>query len=788
MSAENAFDIDDPSCLDLFVEGRIQKEDASRQKTTAVEIASRFSRQPGVILADEVGMGKTFVALAVAAWAHFSDPQRRPVVVMVPPALSSKWPIDAAVFREKCLIGNWKNKFTFTETPIVSGVDLLHRLSHIGKEKKSIIFVTHGAFFRSMTDDWIKLAIMRRALYWKKKDVDRVKDALSKFAGDILNKQLVSSQEHWKGLLSRDPDEWVEYLNKHNLKSLATDNKNPVPGVLWDAICSEESKVDLEIIRQLLNKIPKKITDSYDTNIGKFKFQMKKAINDFWERLKGRMILKLPLLIFDEAHHLKNSETKLVKSLFLNDTEDEEAVKGTFHAVFKKMLFLTATPFQLGHDELLRVLGLFGSVSWTPRKAGAIGAEDFIEMMAELRKRLDQAQERAQRFDEMWGRLRREDLFIDGEAYANTETWFPIAESADHLLSEIGRAAVACAQEAESSMKKAEAALKPWVIRHLKPRQMVSRGKLVDRRKRIVGAGIITGGKNEMGIVVKDNARLPFLLAARTVAITRQGRAVYAEGLASSYEAFLDTRKNKRAALDEDVEVFHSEENQRSEWYAKSISEALETQYGKGGREGHPKIAATTKKVIDLWAKGEKVLVFCHYIETGKALRLSISRALSMKIRELAKENMSGLPTTKIESRLESIGKKFFVTEGEVRTRFDNTIRRYLSKHTEALAGSEKVLTESFRRFIRTPSFLVRYFDLSRGIKPEDVITAFESRNSSMMSLHNLVEDFLDFIARRCNDVERDEYIKAILKVQTGKSSECRQMKSFPARSTTGRP
>ena len=37
-----------------------------------------------------------------------------------------------------------------------------------------------------------------------------------------------------------------------------------------------------------------------------------------------------------------------------------------------------------------------------------------------------------------------------------------------------------------------------------------------------------------------------------------------------------------------------------------------------------------------------------------------------------------------------------------------------------------------------------------------------------MMSLHKLVEDFLDFIARRCNDVERDEYIKAILKVQTG--------------------
>ena len=46
-------------------EGRISKEDASRQMGTAAEILRRLDRQPGVILADEVGMGKTFVALAV---------------------------------------------------------------------------------------------------------------------------------------------------------------------------------------------------------------------------------------------------------------------------------------------------------------------------------------------------------------------------------------------------------------------------------------------------------------------------------------------------------------------------------------------------------------------------------------------------------------------------------------------------------------------------------------------------------------------------------------------------
>ncbi len=45
---------------------RISREDADRQSATVKEILRRLERQPGLVLADEVGMGKTFVALAVA--------------------------------------------------------------------------------------------------------------------------------------------------------------------------------------------------------------------------------------------------------------------------------------------------------------------------------------------------------------------------------------------------------------------------------------------------------------------------------------------------------------------------------------------------------------------------------------------------------------------------------------------------------------------------------------------------------------------------------------------------
>lgn len=85
-----------------FHSDRVSGRDATRQATTVREILRRLAKQPGLVLADEVGMGKTFVALGVAIAAALSDKQRRPVVVMVPSSLHEKWPRDFGVFRDLC--------------------------------------------------------------------------------------------------------------------------------------------------------------------------------------------------------------------------------------------------------------------------------------------------------------------------------------------------------------------------------------------------------------------------------------------------------------------------------------------------------------------------------------------------------------------------------------------------------------------------------------------------------------------------------------------------------------
>jgi SNF2 family DNA or RNA helicase len=95
-------DICDPPpelVLGTRLNGRVPEIDQTRQRAEVVEILRRLRDQPGVVLADEVGMGKTFVALAIAYSVAVRSP-RGPVIVMVPANLVDKWEQDLKTFCE----------------------------------------------------------------------------------------------------------------------------------------------------------------------------------------------------------------------------------------------------------------------------------------------------------------------------------------------------------------------------------------------------------------------------------------------------------------------------------------------------------------------------------------------------------------------------------------------------------------------------------------------------------------------------------------------------------------
>src|SRR5438093_7712631 len=157
-----AFSIPYPEGAISLSTDRVSKEDAHRQERTAQEILRRLERQAGLILADEVGMGKTFVALAVASAISLSRPDDGPVIVMVPPSLKQKWPKDWSVFFEKCL--NQDTCKHLDAELADSGVSFLRLMDDAPHDRKEIIFLTHSALDRSLTDEWIKLAVIKRAL------------------------------------------------------------------------------------------------------------------------------------------------------------------------------------------------------------------------------------------------------------------------------------------------------------------------------------------------------------------------------------------------------------------------------------------------------------------------------------------------------------------------------------------------------------------------------------------------------------------------------------------------
>ena len=182
--------------LDLYVKGRISQRDARRQTRTAKEILKRINNQPGVILADEVGMGKTFVALAVATSVHFQDKRRRPVVVMVPPSLKEKWPKDFRVFKEKCIRSESVKKYlTFKSAD--NAIEFLKLLDDAPYSRVSIIFLTHGAMnpYRKLQDKWVKLAILQKAIF-KKPGAKKIRRAMCRFIGNLLRMKNLASQNN----------------------------------------------------------------------------------------------------------------------------------------------------------------------------------------------------------------------------------------------------------------------------------------------------------------------------------------------------------------------------------------------------------------------------------------------------------------------------------------------------------------------------------------------------------------------------------------------------------------
>jgi hypothetical protein len=757
--------------IDLYVKDRITKEDAQRQTRTASAIIERLEDRPGIILADEVGMGKTFVALAVACSIAIKRKKVGPVVIMVPPSLRDKWPRDFELFRERCLPKSRQNTMQYGRAD--RAVEFLKLLDDPPERQKSIIFLTHGAMYRGLSDRWVQLAMIQRALY-RRRNAGDIKRSLYRNLGSLLGMKWVERRDEsiWEKLLDAPTQRWLKILKSSGIDpendNDATTDDDPVPELVVEALADLDVS---PIFDQLKTELPRRQTKHFESHMAAFRRTLRSAMRELWASCIRQMDYRLPLLVLDEAHHLKNPATQLA-SLFQEREAKEDAdliSRGPFAGVFERMLFLTATPFQLGHHELCSVINRFSGISWRTSSAPPGGKRRFETDIRSLAKKLDRAQETAVRFEQSWGKLDANNAHIDTPSPSEIEMWWKNLVAGSGEMSPVVEAVLHRYERTRSSLQEAEKSLKPWVIRHMKPREIQSSSGSILRREYKIGSQILddrTPG-SEAGISIGPDALMPFLVACRLTTCMPDERPVFAEGLASSYEAFLHTRsQRKEAALDDDDEQVIPSINDRGEWYIDQLERLIPKGNLSESRQ-HPKVSAVVSQAINLWKRREKVLIFCHYIATGRILRQHISSAIEASIIEDGAISLD-IPEDQVEDRLELLGRRFFDTDSPARRACDKAVLDVLKPY-RALKSHRDDIVDIVRRYVRTPSFLVRYFPLKESTIDEAVMDqVMATRDDSRMSFRELLDSFFNFLTYRCSSYERNRYLEALDSIQTG--------------------
>lgn len=776
--------------LGTQLNARVPETDQKRQRAEVVDILGRLRNQPGVILADEVGMGKTFVALAIAYTVAVSSP-RGPVIVMVPANLVDKWEQDLKTFCELYL----ENRQAVRKGEVGAGkeprkgsavrygvarhsIELMKLLDDPPRERCHLIFLAQGAMSRRQGDKWIRLALIAEALRrhgrGKASRLIQVKKQIHRFLAELLwaigeERANDWKEDLWQQLLRTDPATWKDTYNSDTRDERRRLTDDPVPKSVTRALQSMELKPLSDALQQMpvrASGTGERISD----RLNDVRKALRKIEEELWKDLLAQARWRSPLLVMDEAHHLKNPRTSVARQLQSLDSEqDLRTGDGAMAKAFDRMLFLTATPFQLGHHELVSVLKRFGDVRWDVDELGT--TESFHQRLSDLGKHLTESQRTGIALQRSWSRLRPEDVHGDGDVAV---WWEKLLGSPRDTLSNHQRAVVDAYSNSKLCRAFAGDALRPWIVRHNKGTRWVDTD--IVRRQRLDGAAM-DGQDVPGGLAIPPQLLLPFFLGARSA--VKPGKDLLGEALCSSYEAFRFTRRTRQAGRDEQDDLLETTVDlSHSGWYLGEFDRALESCSGAS----HPKMNATVRRVVDLWEAGEKVLVFAFYRQTCRALRVHISQEIERRMMSTAQRQLhaAGREADRqaIDQLLERIQRRYFDDlDSPGRRALDDALGAIIQGSARALDEAEMSLeqrgslTDVMRRFLRVQTTLIRCFPLAEleTLGPSEAVRkTLDNADSSGVSWRNKFNGFVDFLTRQCSTDERRHYLEAAHQTQTG--------------------
>ena len=726
---------------------QIAPDDAVRQERTARRILDALREQPGIVLADEVGMGKTYVALAVmASVLEWRGRKGAPIVVMLPPGLLEKWRREWKNFRATCCR---PGQFDWVRDPVAhEALDFVRLVS--GEKRADVVWMTTTCFSREYRDPWVELAMIRWVLGTMRLS-ESSRAAIYKWTPRMIKKGPRSglTSQVMELLLRKPHADWQAVLVREGVLSEEADALLP-PALLKARIDASQGENWRSLREFLRNEVPGYKGAPSDSTLERAGKKLRSLCRAILPEVLSLVPWNSPMLILDEAHHAKNDSTKLA-GLFRSHEffeKGEDAARPRLLDRFDRMLFLTATPFQLGHGELIRILRSFAAANWGTSRAPVRSREDFLLDIEKLADRLSEGRAAARNLDRAWGSLTPELIGNDDTAANATEDedqrlyrWWQSVESQPR--NELERNLVECVSRCRQTRDAAErdpqrpwAALQTWVLRSNRPialpRPPWSNRRVLHIGGSITGAGI---NRNE-GLPLTPDVALPFLLSARAqgeMAAASDKPALFAQGLASSYEAFHHTREENDVArvIDPEVDALGSAaesvssapngDSERSwagvpiEWYLDQIQLHIPSRAApRQARYLHPKVRATVDRAVDLWARGEKVLVFCFYIETVAALGEHIAAAIEQKTYEIAAERL-GLRVDLAEKWIKRATRNIARKDSLLRREIEREIHKLIGQADPLLKAHEARVVAWLSAYVRTPSFLVRNLPLGNA-------------------------------------------------------------------------
>jgi hypothetical protein len=368
-----------------------------------------------------------------------------------------------------------------------------------------------------------------------------------------------------------------------------------------------------------------------------FKDRLLDLYRELIPSLLKNMRLDLPLVIADEAHHWRHAQR-----------QDCQAFRRYLAPLARRLLLLTATPFQLHRDELLEVLATGDSME------PAIGADRVASLRArrdQLAEAMSASEETGRAFSREWGALAEQIARIDRNL-STTEGRLPAEE--DPRTQEIEKQWSAlralAGQEREVVLQRVPGALRPFLLRAIRLQDanrrlhdvmaplIIRHRRRTEHRRYWVGREYPPASNGHTsrpdrsqlhlapGQPMPPHSELAQYLLMKVVAEISRGkrRTTLGTDLTGCYTTLWQSREGKAAetAL------------QAGQQGLLTILKRI-TGYGQkdNPRDAeHPKVETVVAEALQRWDQGEKSLIFCFRIPTAETLHRLLSKGADLRL------------------------------------------------------------------------------------------------------------------------------------------------------------